>query len=124
MGVEFVERLRQYSTQWPDPVAFAAYDAVHLLADAAQRAGSVAPQDLLPALEATDIKLAAGYYYFSYNSNRPPSGPLEPAYMWHQWPEPPLLYLQYREAQQDPATIDVIWPPRYHTVEGPVLRPQ
>jgi ABC-type branched-subunit amino acid transport system substrate-binding protein len=123
LGQELVERLRQYSPQWPEPIAFAAYDAVHLLADAAARAGSLAPEDLLPALETTDVTLAAGYYYFSYNSQRPPSGQHEPAYLWHQWPDPPLLYLQYREPQQDPATIDVIWPPRYHTVQGPVIRP-
>jgi hypothetical protein len=94
-----------------------------LLADAAKRAGTLSSQDLIAALETADIWLASGYYYFSYNSQRPPSGPLEPEYFWHQWPEPPLLYLQYREPMQDPATLDVIWPPRYRTIQGDVIRP-
>jgi branched-chain amino acid transport system substrate-binding protein len=123
MGQTFVERFRQLTTQWPEPVAFAAYDSVHLLADAAKRAGTLSAEDLVAALETADIWLASGYYYFSYNSQRPPSGPLEPEYLWHQWPEPPLLYLQYREPMQDPATLDVIWPPRYRTIQGDVIRP-
>jgi branched-chain amino acid transport system substrate-binding protein len=123
MGQGFVERYRQYSSQWPEPVAFAAYDAIHLLADAAQRSGSMVPKDLLNALETTDVTLASGYYHFPFNSQRPPNGQLEPAYLWHQWPDPPLLYMQYREPLQDPATIDIIWPPLYRTVEDSVIRP-
>jgi branched-chain amino acid transport system substrate-binding protein len=123
MGQGFVERYRHFSSQWPEPVAFAAYDAIHLLADAAGRSGSLVPKELLGALETADITLASGYYHFPFNSTRPPSGPLEPAYLWHQWPDPPLLYMQYREPLQDPATIDIIWPPLYRTVEGPVIRP-
>jgi branched-chain amino acid transport system substrate-binding protein len=121
LGLELMDRYRQYSAQWPDPVAFAAYDAIHLLDHAAERAGSLAPQDLLPALEATDVTLASGYYHFPFNSSRPPNAD-EPAYLWHQWPDPPLLYLQYREPQQDPATLDVIWPPIYRTIEGTTIR--
>jgi ABC-type branched-subunit amino acid transport system substrate-binding protein len=124
MGVSFVERHQAYSVHWPEPVAFAAYDAIHLLADAAGRAPSISPADLLAALETTDVTLASGYYNFPFNSSNPPDGAAEGAYLWHQWRDPQLLYLQYREAQQDPATIDVLWPPRYRTVEEGALRPQ
>jgi branched-chain amino acid transport system substrate-binding protein len=123
MGKAFVERYLAYSVHWPDQVAFAAYDAVHLVADAAQRASTISPRDLVTALETADIKLASGYYHFPFNSQRPPNGTTEAAYLWHQWPDPPLLYLQYREAQQDPSTIDVIWPPLYRTADAAVLRP-
>jgi hypothetical protein len=123
MGQGFVERYRQFSPQWPEPVAFAGYDAIHLLADAAQRAGSWAPMDLLAALESADITLAAGYYHFPFNSQRVPNGQSDPSYLWHQWTDPPLLYMQYREPMQDPATIDVIWPPLYGTVPESVIRP-
>lgn len=122
LGTAFVDRYAAYSAQWPDSAAFAAYDAIHLLADAASRARSISPPDLVEALETTDITLAAGYYYFPVNSRNPP-GAGDPSYLWHQWRDPPLLYLQYREAQQDPATIDVIWPPIYHTVDTAALRP-
>lgn len=123
MGQGFVDRYRQFSSQWPEPAAFAGYDAVHLLADAAQRAGSFVPKDLVGALETTDVKLAAGYYRFPFNSQNPPNGESDPAYLWHQWADPPLLYMQYREPMQDPATIDIIWPPLYRTVQGSVIRP-
>lgn len=123
MGQAFVDRLQPYSVHWPDAVAFNAYDAVHLVADALRRADGIAPPALISALETTDITLAAGYYHFPFNSQRPPSGELEPDYLWHQWPDPPLLYLQYREARQDPATLDILWPPIYRTVDSAVLRP-
>ncbi len=124
MGQNFVERFRAFSTQLPEPVAFAGYDAIQLLANAAARAASPAPSDLITALESTDVKLAAGYYHFPFNSLRPPNSPLEPEYLWHQWPDPPLLYLQYIIPQQDPATLDIIWPPIYRTVEGAFIRPE
>lgn len=123
LGESFVERFRAYSAQWPEPVAFAAYDAIHLLADAAQRARSISPPDLVAALETTDITLASGYYNFPFNRSNPPDGVTEPAYLWHQWRDPQLLYLQYREPQQDPSTMDVLWPLRYRTVEEAALRP-
>ena len=39
------------------------------------------------------------------------------------WADPPLLYMQYREPMQDPATIDIIWPPLYRTVQESFIRP-
>lgn len=123
MGRSFAERYAAWSDHWPEPAAFAGYDAVLLLADAVQRAPSMQPGDLVSALEGADVTLASGYYQFPFNSQRPPNGDLEPPYLWHQWPDPALLYLQYREAQQDPATIDVIWPPIYRTTDVPVLKP-
>ena len=118
IGRTFVERYGEVSAQWPEPVAFSAYDAVHLLLDAAGRADSLAPADLVEALEQTNLDLASGRYTFPYNSQNPPDAQTIPDYLWHQWPDPPLLYLQYRSAQQDPATLDVIWPPAYRTTDG------
>lgn len=122
LGQAFAKRYQQVSAQWPDHVAFAAYDAALLLADAITRAQSLEPARLVAALEAADIELAAGRYRFPVNSKNPPDGGETPDYLWHQWPDPPLLYLQYGVAQQPPATMDVIWPPTYRTAEGPVLR--
>jgi hypothetical protein len=124
VGQAFVEKYRQFASQWPDAGTFSAYDAVRLLADAAGRAPSLAPSSLVAALEATNIDLTAGHYHFPYNRQKPPDGQVVPTYLWHQWPDPPLLYLQYREPLQDPATLDIIWPPIYHTIDDPVLRPQ
>ena len=121
LGQSFTERYRQLLGQAPELVAYSAYDAVHLLADAAVRAPTLAPAELIGALESSDIELAAGRYHFPVNRGHQPDGDQTPAYLWHQWPEPPMLYLQYRENQQDPATLDVIWPPAYQTTAGPVL---
>jgi branched-chain amino acid transport system substrate-binding protein len=121
IGQAFANRYQQYFGQWPDHVAFAAYDAVLLLADSITRAQSLQPEKLVAALDTTDLELAAGRYRFPVNSAHPPDGATTPDYLWHQWPDPPLLYLQYGAAQQPPATMDVIWPPTFRTTEGPVL---
>ena len=85
------------------------------------RAQSLQPRRLVAALETSDLELAAGRYRFPVNSAHPPDGATTPDYLWHQWQDPPLLYLQYGAAEQPPATMDVIWPPTYRTSEGPVL---
>jgi branched-chain amino acid transport system substrate-binding protein len=123
VGTGFVETYRRYAEQWPDPAAFGAFDAIYLLADAAARAPTLTPDDLVAALETADIELAAGRYRFPYGSQNPPDGATAPAYLWHQWTEPPLLYLQYSAPNQPPAEIDVIWPPAYRTTDGPVIKP-
>lgn len=123
VGQGFVEAYQGYLPQWPDPGAFGAFDAVQLLADAATRAPSLDPAALVAALETTDLELAAGRYRFPYGSRNEPDGTTAPPYLWHQWTEPPLLYLQYTTPNQDPAQIDVVWPPAYRTSDGPVIKP-
>ena len=120
MGQRFAEVYQQYFKRWPEATAFEAYDALWLVADAIQRAGSLAADDIIHALEKTDIELASGYYYFPYGSTNPPDGQAVPNYMWHQWPDPQLLFLQYTAPGQTARTAPVIWPPIYQTVEGPL----
>jgi branched-chain amino acid transport system substrate-binding protein len=93
LGAQFAERYRTYFDRWPDIAAFAAYDAVHLAADAIRRANTLAPADLIVALEASDIELASGRYTFPYGSHNPPDGEEVSAHLWHQWLNVPLLYL-------------------------------
>jgi branched-chain amino acid transport system substrate-binding protein len=122
IGRAFYEKYRLLSNQWPEWPAFAGYDSLYLLAAAAAQADTVQPAALLPALEATDLTLAGGRYLFPYGSANPPDGVAAPASWWHQWLDPQMLILQYRTAQQDDSTLDVVWPPLYSTVDGPVLR--
>ena len=75
----------------------------------------------IAALEETDFDLAAGHYYFPYGSANPPSGDV-PAFMWQQWPDVPLLFLQYTGANQHSDDIEVIWPEAYRTSDGPIVR--
>jgi branched-chain amino acid transport system substrate-binding protein len=121
MGAQFAARYRTYFDRWPEIAAFAAYDAVHLAADAIRRANTLAPADLIAALETSDIELASGRYTFTYGSNNPPDGQETPAYLWHQWMDVPLLYLQYNEAGQAASQAPVVWPALYRTVDAPVL---
>lgn len=117
-GKAILDRFRQSGLAWPELATFLAYDALRLLADAAQRAPSLRGPDLIATLESSDIELAAGRYTFPYSSQQPPDGVNTPAYAWHQWLTPPLLYLMFTEEGQEPATAAVIWPKLYRTQPG------
>jgi branched-chain amino acid transport system substrate-binding protein len=105
----------QFDTD-PPSYALEAYDSVWILADAIERAGTTESTALIDALEDTDITLAQGRYYFEYTSKNPvPDDGSVPAYMWHQWPDPAVLLLQYFEPGQDWKEAAVIWPPVYQT---------
>lgn len=119
MGRTIFDRYRQNGMPTPEMSTFLAHDALLLLVDAAQRAPSLRGEDLIQALEASDVELAAGRYAFLYHSKQPPDGLNVPLYAWHQWMTPPLLYLMYAEAGQDPATLPVVWPKHYQTIAPP-----
>lgn len=123
MGQRFADLFQQHFNRWPEGPAFEAYDALWLVADAVKRAKSLAAEEIIRALEQSDIELASGHYTFPYGSTNPPDGKNVPAYMWHQWPTPQLLYLQYTAPGQASRDAPVVWPPIYQTVEGP-LAPQ
>lgn len=107
------EYVKAFKTQ-PPSYALEAYDSVMILADAITRAGTTDPKAMIAALEATDITLAQGRYYFKYTSKNPlPTDGSVPAYMWHQWPDPAILIMQYFKAKQDWKDAAVIWPPAY-----------
>ena len=121
LGLQFAEKYRGYFDRWPDMHSFAAYDAVRLAADSIERAGSLAPDAIIAALEESDVVLAAGRYRFPYGSTNPPDDPALPAHVWHQWLDAPMLYLQYTEPGQSAMAAPVIWPPSLRTVDAPVL---
>lgn len=108
----------------PPSYALEAYDSVRILADAVERAGTTEPQALIDALEDTDIALAQGRYWFQYTSKNPlPDDGSVPDYMWHQWPDPAVLLLQYFEPNQAWQEAAVIWPPVYQTHGTPYIAP-
>ncbi len=121
MGVQFAQAYSQYFNRWPESYAFESYDTVRLAADAITRAGALDPKKIIAALEATDIELASGHYTFPYGSKNPPDGEHVPAYMWHQWPDPQILYLQYDAVGEKSADAPVIWPPLYRTITNTLV---
>jgi len=122
-GLAFAEAYRARMGRFPEAYAFEAYDSLHIMADAINRAGSLDPDAIIAALEATDFVGAAGTYTFPYGSGNTPEDAGVPAFMWHQWPEVPLLFLQYTEAGQHSDDLEVIWPATYRTSDGAIIRP-
>ena len=110
---------RRYREDFGDIlVSFAmeAYDSVWLMADAFERAGSYSDPDvIIAALEATDIDLSQGHYYFTYGSHNPDLPADVPAYMWHQWTLPVVTVMQYFEARQSGLDAAVVYPEIYQT---------
>lgn len=96
--------------------AMEAYDSVWLLADAMERAGTYEDADaIVAALEASDIELSQGRYYFTYGSHNPELPEGTPAYMWHQWPDPIVTVMQYFEQDQSALDAAVVYPEVYQT---------
>ena len=108
-----------YEAEFGDIVAsFAmeAYDSVWLLKDAMERAGSITDVDaIVTAIEASDIELSQGRYYFKYGAHNPEIEEGEPAYMWHQWPDPIVTVMQYFEEGQSGLEAAVVYPEVYQT---------
>ncbi|MEZ4712996.1 MAG: ABC transporter substrate-binding protein [Caldilineaceae bacterium] len=123
VGDQFATDYRTYFDRWPESYAFEAYDSLRLLAHAIENAQSLAPDLIIESLESIDIELASGRYYFPYGAQNRPAATDTPAYMWHQWPNVPLLYLQYTEPNQLSSDMSVLWPEVYRTADTPIFRP-
>jgi len=121
IGTQFAQAYSQYFNHWPEAYAFEAYDTARLAADAIRRAQSLDPAKIIAALETTNIDLASGHYTFPYGSKNPPDGERVPAYLWHQWPDPPILFLQYGAVAQKANDATVIWPKVYRKIDSPLL---
>lgn len=121
MGRQLFDRYRQNGLAWPEMSVFLAHDSLLLLADAMQRAPTLHGDDLIAALESSDIELAAGRYTFPFGAAQPPNGENTPTYAWHQWMTPPLLYLMITEAGQSPASMPAIWPEQYRSAPKPTM---
>lgn len=116
------EEYRNAFNSEPLSDALEAYDSVWIIADAIERAGTTESKAVIAALEETDIVLSQGRYWFKYTSKNPlPSDGSVPAYMWHQWPDPAILFMQYFEPNQAWQDAAVIWPPAYQTHDTPYI---
>jgi ABC-type branched-subunit amino acid transport system substrate-binding protein len=105
---------REEYDRFPESYALESYDSVLILADAIERAGTLEPDAIIAALEATDFEGAQGRYHFPYGSQNPVPED-EPAWMWHQWPDAAVLFLQYYEQGQSGDDAAVVWPEEHQT---------
>jgi branched-chain amino acid transport system substrate-binding protein len=106
-----------YRAQFDRPApsfALATYDSVYMIAAAIEAAGTTDTDAVLAAIEAIDMTLAQGHYYFLYGSENPVPDDV-PAWMWHQWPDAAVVIQQYFEFGQDPDDAAVVYPEAFWT---------
>ncbi len=96
--------------------AMATNDAMWIIADAMERAGSYTDgAGIVAAIETTDLDLSQGRYYFEYGNHNPDLPEGTPAFMWHQWPDPIVTVMQYFEQGQSGLEAAVIFPEVFQT---------
>ena len=114
-----IELNAKYEAEFGDIVpsfGMASYDAVWMMKDAMERAGSYSDAAaIVAAIEASDISLSQGRYYFTYGAHNPDLPEGTPAYMWHQWPDPIVTVMQYFEQGQSSLEAAVVYPEVYQT---------
>ncbi|MFQ5615661.1 MAG: ABC transporter substrate-binding protein [Anaerolineales bacterium] len=110
----FEAEYRKSFDRFPESYALEAYDSMKIMAAAIEAAGTLDPDAIIAALEATDLILAQGHYYFPYGTGNPVPDD-QPAWMWHQWPDPAVLFLQYDEEGQSGDEAAVVFPEVYWT---------
>ena len=98
----------RYSTV-PGGAALESYDATHMLLAAIEQAGSTEPEAIIAALEGIEYTGALGNIWFEYTSSNPVPDDV-PAWMWHQWPTPTVMILQYTEVGQSVDDAAVVFP--------------
>lgn len=113
----FEAEYRKHFDTFPESYALEAYDSLRIMADAINRAGSIDADAIISALEATDIQGTLGRLYFPYGADNPVPSEM-PDYMWHQWPDPAVLFLQYFEDGQSRDDAAVVYPEIYWTHGG------
>ncbi len=100
------------------------YDSVRLLAAAMDIAETYSDgAAIVAALETIDVEFAQGRYYFDYGSHKPELPAGTPKFLWHQWPDPIVVIMQYYEQDQDALDAAVIFPPLYQTVDTNYIAP-
>lgn len=97
--------------------AMEAYDALKLMAQAVNEAGSTDGDAVISALENISYNGALGTITFTYGTHNPiPDGVA--AKWWHQFPDPAITLVQYQEAGQDSADVPVVFPDSYKTADA------
>ena len=118
-----------YHEAWGDagvvpPFAMEPYDSVRLMAQAMDSADSYTDgAAVVAALETIDTVLSQGRYYFDFGSHNPDLPEGTPSFMWHQWPDPIVVVMQYFEQGQNALDAAVIYPPVYQTHGTDYIQP-
>ena len=95
--------------------AFAAYDAVRIIAQAIIEAGSTDSNATIAALEKIAYEGALGTITFPINSDKTPEQAGVDPKWWHQFPDPAVTVVQYQVEGEDSAGATVVFPQTYRT---------
>lgn len=98
----------------PGAPALESYDATQILLQAIEDAGSTEPAAIVQALEGMEYTGALGNIWFEYGSDNPVPDDM-PDWMWHQWPTPTVMILQYTDVDQSVDEATVVYPPERAT---------
>jgi ABC-type branched-subunit amino acid transport system substrate-binding protein len=105
----FMANYEERYDQVPGGVAMEAYDAVYVLLNAMEQAGTTDAEAVIDALEDIEHTGVLGKIWFEYDSKNPVPAD-QPDWMWHQWPTPNVFILQYTEADQSVDEAAVVFP--------------
>ena len=95
--------------------AFAAYDAVKILAQAITEAGTTDSDAIIATLEGISYVGALGKITFPVNSgNTPEQAGVDPKW-WHQFPDPAVTVVQYQHEGEDSVSATVVFPETFRT---------
>ena len=101
--------------------AFAAYDAVRIIAQAITEAGSTDADAIVETLEKISYEGALGTITFPINSdNTPQQAGVNPKW-WHQFPDPAVTVVQYQVEGEDSVEATVVYPQTFRTGEPIVV---
>ena len=117
----------RYAEEWggvAPSFAMEPYDSVRVLAHVMDIADTYTDADaIVAALETVDVSFTQGRYYFDYGSHNPNLPEGTPTYLWHQWPDPIVVMMQYFEEGQSSLDAAVIYPPLYQTHDTTYIAP-
>lgn len=101
--------------------AFAAYDAVRIIAQAIAEAGTTDADAIIATLEGITYIGALGKITFPVNSgNTPEQAGVDPKW-WHQFPDPAVTVVQYQHEGEDSVSATVVFPETYRTGDPVVV---
>ncbi len=124
MAIELNENYREEWGGVAPSFAMEPYDGVRLMAHAMDLAETYTDgAAIVAALETIDVELSQGRYYFNFGSHNPDIPEGTPTFMWHQWPDPIVVMMQYYVQDQDALDAAVIYPPLYQTHDTAYIEP-
>jgi branched-chain amino acid transport system substrate-binding protein len=114
-SARFTKAFRAKHNHEPSSVAMAGYDGIMLIAEAIKAAKSADPKRITAALQ--DIRWEGTRGTISFSKEK------SPAWMFQQWPEPPVFVIQYTKEGQPPTEGAILWPRRLSNTDKLLFRP-